>query len=204
MCIFLHDLTSSASARKLSRIRDNPLLFNRTPLEYRLIQPQRDCTRRRIRSRSSNTGYGPKEKVRFFPCPFPHPGSANACVAVQSRVGVSRCNSLPISRLYPAIAIIYIQYADFRVTGLRGSRRRDEKGTICAKESAAASRMRYTVPLAPSIPPLGEGGSFQVYEALVKLAAWKRARQEAKAFPCSYSARQSARDRAKFQIPRPH
>jgi len=83
-------------------------------------------------------GYGPKEKVYFFPCPFSSLGSANACVAVQSRVNVSRCNSLP-----SVIAIIYIQYADFRVTGLRD----DERGTICAEESVAASRMRYTVPL---------------------------------------------------------
>lgn len=50
--------------------------------------------------------------------------------------------------------------------------------------------------------PLGEGGSFQVYETLVKLAVWKRARQEAKGFPRPYAG--EARDRAKFQILRPH
>lgn len=128
------------------------------------------------------------------PPPFPILGSANACVAVQSRVSASGCNSLPISRLYAAIAIIYIQYADFHVTGLRGpvaSRRRKENdmcGRIAPQHRADVMH-RVPLSLSSSLPlslsralTLREAGSFQVYEALVKLAARKRARQEAKGF----------------------
>lgn len=186
-----HELRAQVNFRKCATVHSYL-----TVLGIR-IQPQRDCSRRTDLFRKFGYGIWATRESSLLSLPFPILRSANACVAVRSKVdGISRCNSLPISRLlrrycYNLYSVRRVSY----IIDLRGPNVvDDETGTICAEESSRDI---------PPSPFSGEGGSFQVYETLVKLAAWKRARQEAKAFLARMRP-EEARDRAKFQIPRPH